>query len=282
VKKLVIVALSAVLAVMAVEPAHAEDQKVLAIIDTAVDSSKIPAVAYEACFTVNNSCPNKSNFMEGPGAANATVWPKSMLNATYHGYNMTQAALAINPNLKVVFVRVSSMTSLGNGLMNPASMSLAIKWLSENSEKLSIDAVSISGASISSNNLKSCSTDTVMINSIASLNNQSIPTLVATGNNGPKAPVGFPACVNGAVGVGALGSSGTSLVPSTSRGDGLDVVARGDINITRYNGSNATVSATSGATVMAAAIYVTNSISKNFNEFTSGLNKVLGYPFINR
>lgn len=281
-KKLVIVALSAVLALMAVEPAHADDQKVLAIIDTAVDSAKIPSVIYEACFTTNNSCPNKGNFMEGSGAANATVWPKSMLNATYHGYNMTQAALAINPNLKVVFVRVSSMTSSGNGLMNPESMSLAIKWLSENAAKLSIDAVSISGASISANNLQACSTDTTIIGAIASLNNQNIPTLVATGNNGAKAPVGFPACVSGAVGVGAVGSSETSLVPSTSRGDGLDVVARGDMSITRYNGSKATVSATSGATVMAAAIYVTKSVSKNFNEFTLGLNKVLGYPFINR
>jgi hypothetical protein len=281
-KKLVIVALSAVLAVMAVEPAHAEDQKVLAIIDTAVDSSKIPSVIYEACFTKNKSCPNKSNFMEGVGAANATKWPVSMLNATHHGHNMTQAALTVNPNLKVVFIRVSSMTDLGNGLMHPKEFSLALEWLSQNAARFSIDAVSISAASISANNLSACLTDTVMINSIASLNNQNIPTLIATGNNGPQSPVGFPACVDGAIGVGAIGQSEQSLVPSTSRGVGLDVVARGDVQVVRYNGTSALVSATSGATVMAAAIYITNNTSKNFNEFSASLKKILGYPYISK
>jgi hypothetical protein len=281
-KKLVIVALSAVLAVMAIEPAHAEDQKVLAIIDTAVDSQKIPSVIHEVCFTNNNSCPNKSKFMEGIGAANATKWPVSMLNATYHGHNMTQAALTVNPNLKVVFIRDSSMTALGNGLMQPKEFSLALEWLSQNAARFSIDAVSISAASISANNLKACSTDTATINSIASLNNQNIPTLIATGNNGPKSPVGFPACVDGAIGVGAIGQSEVSLVPSTSRGVGLDVVARGDVQVVRYNGTSALVSATSGATVMAAAIYITNNTSKNFNEFSASLKKILGYPYISK
>ena len=67
-KKLIIIALSAVLAVMAIEPAHAEDQKVLAIIDTAIDSNKIPSVIYEACFTDSKAmaCPNGQKFLAAP------------------------------------------------------------------------------------------------------------------------------------------------------------------------------------------------------------------------
>lgn len=281
-KKLVIVALSAVLAVMAVEPAHAQDQKVLAIIDTAVDSKKIPAVIHEVCITLDSTCPNGKNFMEGTGAANPKTWPANLGASTYHGYNMTQAALAINPNLKVVFIRVS--TFHGNGSMNGINISQASKWLSENASRFSIDAVSISAASIERVPLASCLTDTVMINSVASLNNQNVPTFIATGNDRSTTVVGFPACVNGVIGVGSLQSSQTSLVPSTNRGIGLDLVTRGDIPVTMYNGvvAPSVVSQTSGATVIAAAKYITLNQSKTFSDFLSSLPKVLGYAFIAR
>jgi hypothetical protein len=50
-KKIAVCFLSAVLLVLSFQPVHAEDQRVLAIIDSAVDSSKIPQIIYEACFT---------------------------------------------------------------------------------------------------------------------------------------------------------------------------------------------------------------------------------------
>lgn len=286
-KKLVIVALSAVLALMAVEPAHAQDQKVLAIIDTAVDSKKIPSVIYEACFTVNRSCPNGLGFMEGVGSASSKVWPASINNDTYHGYNMTQAALAINPSIKIVFVRIADITAQGNSGNQPQSLALAIDWVSKNASKYSIDAVSISQSGTSSNNLLACSKDLVTINAVASLNAQNVPTFAATGNNRSQTMVGFPSCVDGVVGVGALGALPktptvyNSFAATTNRGPGLDLVAPGDISVVQYNGKVGATSATSGATVIAASSYLKSS-STTFSDFASKLVKVLGYPYISK
>lgn len=286
-KKLIIVALSAVLALMAIEPAHAEDQKVLAIIDTAIDSKKIPAVIYEACFTVNRSCLNKTASVEGVGSANATVWPASIKNDTYHGYNMTQAALAINPNIKIVFVRIADITAQGNSSNQPQSLVSAIEWVSQNASKYSIDAVSISQSGTSKNNLLACTSDAKTINAVASLNAQNIPIFAATGNNKSQTIVGFPACVNGVVGVGALAALPktptvyNNFAAVTNRGPGLDLVAPGDVSIVRYNGEPGQTDSTSGATVIAAASYL-KSNRANLSEFMLNLVKVLGYPYVSK
>jgi hypothetical protein len=278
-KKVVIVALSAVLAIMAVEPAHAQDQKVLAIIDTAVDSKKIPDVIYEACFTVNRSCPNGLAFMEGVGSANSKVWPASIHNTTYHGHNMTQAALAINPNIKIVFVRIADITAQGNSGNQPQSLALAIDWVSKNASKYSIDAVSISQSGTSKNNLLACTSDANTINAVASLNAQNIPTFAATGNDRSQTIVGFPSCVNGVVGVGALAAFPktptvyNNFAATTNRGPGLDLVAPGDV-APRAN-------STSGATVFAASSYLKSSHT-TLSGFVSSLVNVLGYPYISK
>jgi hypothetical protein len=286
-KKIVIVAISAVLAIMAVEPAHAQDQKVLAIIDTAVDSKKIPAVIYEACFTVNRSCPNGLAFMEGVGSANSKVWPASILNGTYHGHNMTQGALAINTNIKIVFVRIADITAQGNSSNQPQSLASAIDWVSKNAAKFSIDAVSISQSGTSKNNLLSCTSDVNTINAVASLNAQNIPTFAATGNDRSQTMVGFPSCVNGVIGVGAVAASPKTptvyniFAGNTNRGTGLDLVAPGDVSIVRYNGTTGETNSTSGATVIAASSYL-KSTSTSFFDFASKLVNLLGYPYISK
>ena len=286
-KKLVIVALSAVLALLAVEPAHAQDQKVLAIIDTAVDSKKIPAVIYEACFTVNRSCPNGLAFMEGVGSANSKVWPASILNGTYHGHNMTQGALAINTNIKIVFVRIADITAQGNSSNQPQSLASAIDWVSKNASKYSIDAVSISQSGTSKNNLLACTSDVNTINAVASLNAQNIPTFAATGNDRSQTMVGFPSCVNGVIGVGAVAASPKTptvyniFAGNTNIGPGLDLVAPGDISIVRYNGTPSATNSTSGATVIAASSYLKSS-SVTFSDFASKLVNLLGYPYISK
>jgi hypothetical protein len=286
-KKIVIVAISAVLAIMAVEPAHAQDQKVLAIIDTAVDSKKIPAVIYEACFTVNRSCPNGLAFMEGVGSANSKVWPASILNGTYHGHNMTQGALAINTNIKIVFVRIADITAQGNSSNQPQSLASAIDWVSKNASKYSIDAVSISQSGTSKNNLLACTSDVNTINAVASLNAQNIPTFAATGNDRSQTMVGFPSCVNGVIGVGAVAASPKTptvyniFAGNTNRGPGLDLVAPGDISIVRYNGTPSETNSTSGATVIAASSYLKSS-SVTFSDFASKLVNLLGYPYISK
>lgn len=283
-KKILIGLVSAITIFAPMQFAKAEDQKVLAIIDTAIDSSKTPSVIYEACFTdsLSMACPNKQKFMEGKGSANSPIWPTSMLHGLYHGYNVTQSALSVNKDLKVVFIRVSDITINGGFTTQPTSLVNAIKWVSDNASKYSIDAVSISQSSISANNLAQCTTNSVAIKSVSSLKQANIPTFAATGNDGALDKVGFPACVDGVIGVGALDINLNLLEKATNKGPGLDVVAERSVQIVRYNGTVADFSATSAATPIAASIYVTKNTYQTPDLFIASFKKILGYPYISR
>lgn len=288
-KKLIIVALSAVLAVMAIEPAHAQDQKVLAIIDSAIDSSKVPAVIYEACFTVSKTmgCPNGLTEMEGKGSANSPLWPSTQignLGRVYHGYNVAQAALTVSPETKIVFIRMSGIAKT-NGMQaadpkDSDSVIRAIKWVSDNAEKYSIDAVSISQSWTTSSSLSLCSEKRV-VDSVLYLSSKNIPVFAATGNDGLLDRVGFPSCVSGIVGVGAADIKLNAINKATNKGSGLDVVAPNAINIVRYNGTPVSFTETSAATPIAAAIYVSSNNPRPIDLFINSFGKVLNrYPYI--
>ena len=276
-KKILVAVLSVVTIFAPMQIAKAADERVVAIVDSAIDSKNISSVVYEACFTQNKSCPNGQNFMEGKGSANSPVWPSSMLNTIYHGYSMVAASIKTNSNIKIVFVRISDVTSSGSSLNSGQSLSQAIDWVSKNASKYSIDALSVSQSRVNFTD-GTCPVDLTISNAIKNLNSQNIPTFIATGNDGLTTKVGFPSCVDGAIGVGALAFGGTTVSAATNRGPGLDVVAIGDMDITRYNGTTATISGTSVANMVAATKYVGQ--TSLFDQFIAGMNKFLTYPFI--
>lgn len=280
-KKALLALLSAVLVITAIQPAQAQDERVLAIIDSAINSNNFPQIIHEVCFTTvkskvvsqNMSCPNGELFMEGKGAASAP-WPTSVNNATYHGDAMVKSALTVNPNLKIVFIRFNDVTSLGNSRGDAKALALAFDWVSKNASKYSIDALSVSQSSVSAGNLALCSTDTVTINAVASLTASNVPVFVAVGNDRRKDVVGFPSCVNGVIGVGALGNA-TQLEGLTNTGPGLDMVAPGKVRITKYNGSSTDTAGSSVATAVSAASYVNRNTFKTFGEYLSSLSKIV-------
>ena len=280
-KKALLALLSVAIAFTTLAPAQAEDQKVLAIIDSAINSKNFPSIIHEVCFTTvkssiptqNMSCPNGELFMEGPGAASAP-WPVSINNATYHGDTMVKAALTVNPNLKIVFIRFNDVTSLGNSRGDVKALALAFDWVSKNASKYSIDALSVSQSTVSTGNLARCTQDTVTINSVASLIANNIPVFAATGNDRRKDVVGFPSCVNGIIGVGALGNA-TQLEGLTNTGPGLDMVAPGKVRVTKYNGSPTDTAGSSVATAVSAASYVNKNTFKTFGEYLASLPKIL-------
>lgn len=280
-KKALLTLLSIAIAFTAISPVQAEDQKVLAIIDSAINSKNFPSIIHEVCFTKvkssiptqNMSCPNGELFMEGPGAASAP-WPVSINNATYHGDTMVKAALTVNPNLKIVFIRFNDVTSLGNSRGDADVMAQAIEWVAQNASKYSIDALSVSQSSVSAGNMSRCLTDTKTINAIASLSLNNVPAFVAVGNDRRKDVVGFPSCVNGAIGVGALGNA-TQLEGLTNTGPGLDMVAPGKVRVTKYNGSPTDTAGSSVATAVSAASYVNRNTFKTFGEYLESLPKIL-------
>lgn len=271
-----------------IQPAKAVDTQTIAIIDTAIDSSKNANVIYEVCFTLK-TCPNKTSFQEGVGAANVADWKVKGID---HGYNISQAAVIANPNVKIVFIRISDMnvyptfTAIHN---DGTSLDRAIDWVSKNSEKFNIKAVSISQSRINFA-AGTCPSDSVFEKSVAVLNSVSVPTFVATGNDAKTNQVGFPACVTGVVGVGALkptvnkrpylSTYYTALANYTNVGPGLDVVARGDADVKAYGGWDITITGTSVATPMAAAIAVGKYAGPTWDSYFAGLTKSANYPYI--
>ena len=281
-KKALLALLSAVLVITTIQPSQAQDERVLAIIDTAINSDKFPQIIHEVCFTTAKStaCPNKELFMEGKGAASAP-WPLQsnkinfdVRNATFHGDAMVKAALTVNPNLKIVFIRFNDVTALGNSRGDAKALALAFDWVSKNASKYSIDALSVSQSSVSTNNLKLCTSDKVTVNAVASLTANNIPVFAATGNDRRKDVVGFPSCVDSVIGVGALGNE-TQLEALTNTGPGLDMVAPGKVIITNYNGTAAETAGSSVATVVSAASYVNRNTFSTFREYLSSLSKIV-------
>jgi hypothetical protein len=280
-KKALLAILSALLVITTVQPVQANDERVLAIIDSAINSNNFPQIIHEVCFTTvkskivsqNMSCPNGELFMEGKGAASAP-WPTSINNATYHGDSMVKSALTVNPNLKIVFIRFNDVTSLGNSRGDARALALAFDWVSKNAAKYSIDALSVSQSSVSAGNLALCSKDTVTINAVASLTASNVPVFVAVGNDRRRDVVGFPSCVSGVIGVGALGNA-TQLEGLTNTGPGLDMVAPGKVRITKYNGSPTDTAGSSVATAVSAASYVNRNTFKTFEEYLASLSKIV-------
>jgi hypothetical protein len=291
-KKALLALLSAVLLITVTQPAQAEDQKVLAIIDSAINSANFNSIIHEVCFTTvkssnpsqNMSCPNGELFMEGKGAASAT-WPANINNATYHGDSMVKAALVTNPNIKIVFIRVYNVTSLGNSStpVNGETILSALNWVNKNALRYSIDAVSVSLAGVHTDiktRVKSihpgCTNPLVLnplTDEVSKLNAINVPTFVATGNDELSTLVGFPSCVPGVIGVGALASQ-TAFEKSTNTGPGLDLVALTNVSVTKYNGSKTNIFGTSTATVVASSSYVKNNTYKTFQEYINSLKKV--------
>jgi hypothetical protein len=297
-KKVLLSLLSIAISFTAMQPSQAQDQKVLAIIDTAINSNNFPSIIHEVCFTTvkskiasqNMSCPNGELFMEGKGAASAP-WPASINSGTYHGDSMVKAALATDPSLKIVFIRFADVTVSGNHRGDAKALTAAMDWVSKNASKFSIDALSISQSGVSTD-LKTkarvihpACTDATTINAVSQLNANNVPTFAATGNDGLSNLVGFPACIDGVIGVGAMGSP-TQFEKATNRGPGLDLVALGRVSVTKYNGSATDISGSSGATVVSAASYTGKSAGKSSTEYLSSLVRVtlsgVSYPYASK
>jgi hypothetical protein len=278
-KKVLLALLSIGIAFTAIQPAQAQEQKVIAIIDTAIDSSKFNNIVHEVCFTTLNACPNGSSFQEGVGSANVSNWE---LRDIDHGHKMAKVATATDSNIKIVFIRISDINTRSGGINSyPVSISRATQWVSENAEKFNIRAVSIS-MSLGIQTPSSCVKYTgykQVLDSTQSLSDKNIPVFAATGNNRSKTGVGFPACVDGVIGVGAFRNL-ENISTATNSGHGLDLIAKGNMKVEGYKGNMTTVGETSPATQVAAVLSVLRGINGQMLSFLPSLPKVSVYPYI--
>jgi len=248
----------------------------IAIIDTAIDTS-IVKVDYEVCILEEKRCPNKQSFMEGTGAA---YMPAS--GGFEHGTKMALVAKRVNPNAKIVFIRVFSSDKTGTRTM-PAATNInstvkqAMDWVLANRTKFNIVATSVSLTEQNeSNSSRYCRTDAVFVRTITALQNAGIGTFFASGNGMNINStyrydrISYPACIPAAIAVSSVNTDG-NFENYANRSADVDFYTFGtyDLSIGRSMG-------TSDATAALAAYWTKNykgSFSSTYDYLKSLSNK---------
>jgi hypothetical protein len=245
--KKVIMGLVAVFSLTLLQPVHAEPNKSIVIIDTAIDSS-IPQIkaklVQEVCFIGSMVCPNGQKFQEGPGAATLPS-SKALTGGFEHGTIMALIANKVNPDADIIFVRIAGM--LKNGKMDTYSINevtKALTWVVNNKQKYNIVSVS---ASMGNHNLgtgsKYCpirATHAELIGNIDKLSASGVATIFAAGNNRDYSRIDFPACIPQAVAVGGA-TEDDAMAPYSNAAVEVDFYSLGvfDTQIARSAGTSA-------------------------------------------
>lgn len=241
----------------------------IAILDTALDTS-IPSIkskiAGEVCILDWPTCANKTNFMEGTGAA---VIPLDLMvtRDMNHGTQMTSVAIMNNSNMNVMFVRIIGNTSKGtrqNTSIN--TVPNALKWIYNNKDKYNIKAVAMSQGH--HNLLKGTNYCPVTTTDywVDWLWKADIPVFFPTGNGYDPARIDWPACIPQSIAIGGAEDFGSSgfLTSRTSNYDAklIDFFAPIQSKVLLPGGSEGSAFGTSVSTQIAAAKWLSISTAK--------------------
>lgn len=260
-KKLVMALTAALTLITIASPAKAETPKpTLAILDTALDTS-LPIftgrIAQEVCILDWNSCPNKTSYMEGPGA---TVMPANLIskNGFDHGTQMASIAVKANPNMNIVFIRIIGSTSTGvRQITSEATVYKALNWVAANKDKYNIQAVAMSqGRHDFATRFSYCFNTPTTQKSINTLISMNIPTFFAAGNSRDYERIDWPSCIPESISIGAVDQYGEVALYSNYDKALLDFYALGNTVATKPGGSVSNVAGTSASTQIAAAQWI--------------------------
>jgi hypothetical protein len=243
-------------------------QPTIAILDTAIDTS-IPSIKdriiFEACVTQWSTCPNGLKEMEGQ---NSAILPTEFLskNGFDHGTQMASLAIATNPNINIVFVRIIGINSKGfRQASGEQTVYNALDWVLRNKDRFNIQAVSLSQ---SHHNLGAVGTDycpktPITEGKIKELLDSNIPLFVSAGNNGDYSRVDWPSCIPSAVSIGS--TMPTKTVAPYSNFDPLllDFFTQGTTKATTVGNKQIPVAGTSASTVIAATQWATIKAAKS-------------------
>lgn len=233
-KLLLILALAASLLAV---PASANTQKTLVIIDSGVNTELDwvkSTLVEEVCIIEYGTCPNGQKFMNGPGAAHVR-YQDVKDKAMHHGSQMYSVAVQVDPNVRVVFIRIVGMSAKGfANSYTMRSVQQAMDWVDSNAARLNVGAVSLSvGRSYTE---VGCPIEASFQATVRKLTGAGIGVVASAGNGGNKLKVDYPACTPEVISVGATdvrysmrGVTGwvTPVMPSSNGGQDLDLYAHG-------------------------------------------------------
>jgi hypothetical protein len=232
----------------------------LVIIDTGIDSS-MPIftnhLVHEVCIMDWYTCPNGTNFQEGPGTA--TV-PDSIINFNGfdHGTQMAAIAMGENPNLEFIFIRIHGNNRNGARLnVSENTVMNALDWAKLNAKKYNIKAISMSqGHHVLKSGSKYCPSTKTFEKKILDLKYLDIPVFLPTGNAGDKNRIDWPACIVSAIAVGALNEKDQITSYSNMDRTLTDFYVLGDIATVGPAGAYRFATGTSVSTQIAAAKWI--------------------------
>lgn len=252
----------------------------IAILDTAIDTS-LPIfkdkIIYEACVVQWSSCPNGLSLMEGPGSATLKLdWLSK--NGFDHGTQMSSLAVATNPNVNIVFVKIIG-TNI-NGLRQAAGEATvynALDWVIQNKNKFNIQSVSMSQGH---HNLVTgsdyCPKTPITESKIDTLKSMDVGVFFPTGNARDYSRIDWPACIPSAIAIGATMPTKTVAVYSNYDPKLTDFFAQGTTQAVTVGGRTINVAGTSSATVIAATSWATIKAHKpqlNYNQIYDLISK---------
>jgi hypothetical protein len=248
----------------------------LAILDTGLQSS-LPIfqgkIAQEVCILDWNSCQNGTKYQEGPGAASL---PANIIsrNGFDHGTQMASIAVANNPNMKIVFIRIIGNTPSGSRqLTYESTVAKALDWVANNKDKYNIKAVSMSQGH---HNLMStadyCPKSPMTKASVQRLISISVPTFFAAGNGRDYKRIDWPACIDESISVGAVDQIDEIARYSNYDPVRLDFYALGNTAAYFPDGSQRFVAGTSASTQIAASQWIAINQAKPTLSYTDQYN----------
>jgi hypothetical protein len=280
---LLVVAISATL--LPSQTASAVGEKTLVIIDSGINTDLAwakNAVIDEACFVELHRCPNGFSQMVGAGAAKVTP-AMTTASSFSHGTQMASVAVAINPNVKIVSIRVAGLTP--RGVPTPYSgkaISWALDYVEANKARLNVGAVSISlGNSYRST---ACPIVGNLQKQITNLMASGVAVAIAVGNGG-STKIDYPACIPEAIAVGATEEryamrevSGWvyPIMAISNHNSEVDYFVNGKYTVSDISDKKKVSFGTSNATV-AFATYLTKRLSagENLTDVMASVNASL-------
>jgi hypothetical protein len=250
--KKIAVGIIAVFSLVLLQPVHAEPNKSIVIIDTAIDSS-IPQLkaklVQEVCILGSMVCPNGQRFQEGPGAATLPS-AQALKGGFEHGTIMALIANQVNPDANIIFVRIAGLTK--RGTMDTYSINevtKALTWVVNNKQKYNIVSVSASQGSHSGlrTGTEYCpirATHAELIGNIEKLSTSGVATIFSAGNNRDYSRIDFPACIPQAVAVGGA-TEDDAMAPYSNAAPEVDFYYLGAFNtqVGRSVGTSASAAA---------------------------------------
>lgn len=263
--------ISAIVAVAILIPASAQAASLqnktvtyptVAILDTALDTS-LPIfkdrILFEACVTQWSSCPNGLSEMEGTNSSTLPVGVMSK-NGFDHGTQMASLAIATNPNVRIVFVRVIGASATGlRQSSSEETVYNALNWVIRNKQKFNIQAVSMSlghtGARSSTTDY--CPKTPITEGKIKELISLQVPVFFPAGNNRDYQRIDWPSCIPSSIAIGATMPAGSIAIYSNYDPLLTDFFAQGTVKATTVGGKVINVGGTSASTVIAATSWAT-------------------------